>query len=141
MLLWHLLAECPFDAGFCQTCKIWRALDVLFGNCRDPDGKLVYRAQGTGDMATTKTASKVFKSKTHDAKEGTELMADLVYLLKIKPGFENKEYVTSSQLDPANNKGKARAEALNNPSLGNFTTVDNELIKSYKGVEFKSSIV
>ena len=48
MLVWHLLAEHTFAAGFGHTCKAWRELAESLSNCKDPDGKLVYGVHGIG---------------------------------------------------------------------------------------------
>ena len=89
MLMQHLLVEHPFAAGFGQTCKAWRALADSLGNCKDPDGKLVYGVHGIGEKVTKKQFEELmvfmkgcinhipFESGTGDAEDGTELMAGL----------------------------------------------------------------
>ena len=83
MLLQNLLVEHPFAAGFGQSCKAWRVLAVSLSNCKDPDGKLVYGAQGIGEKAAKKQFEELmvfvkglmgpipFESETDDAEAGT----------------------------------------------------------------------
>ena len=151
MLVHHLLVEHPFAAGFGQTCKFWRALAESLSNCKDPDGKLVYGVHGIGEKAGKKRFEELmvfmkgcmkhaqFESGTDDAEEGTELVAGLEDLLEIVSGVENEKCVTTFQTAARKCEDRARAEALRNPSLGNLTAADKDLIKSNKVVELESS--
>jgi predicted RNase H-like nuclease (RuvC/YqgF family) len=80
-----------------------------------------------------------FERGTDDADKGIELMVDLQDLLEIVSGLENEKCVTTSQTAARKCEDWARAESLRNASLGNLTTADNQLIKSYKVVELESS--
>ena len=51
MCVQHLLIEHPFAARFGQIFKAWRILVASLGNCKGPDGKLVYDVQGIGETA------------------------------------------------------------------------------------------
>ena len=62
-----------------------------------------------------------FESKTDDAEAGTELVAGLEGFLENASGLENEKFVTSSQTATGKHKNRARAEALRNAFLGNFT--------------------
>ena len=108
MLVLYLLVEHAFAAGFGQTCKAWRALADSLGNCKDPDGKLVYGVHGIGEKVAKKQFEELmvfmkgcinhvpFESGTDDAENGPELMADLGDLLEIVSGLENEKCVTTS---------------------------------------------
>ena len=147
----HLLVKHLFAAGFGQTCKAWKSLAESLSNCKDPDGKLVYRVHGIGEKVAKKQFEELmvfmkgynnhvpFESGTNDAEEGTELVAGLEDLLGIVSGLKNEKCVTTSQTAARKCEDRARAEALRNASLGNLTAADNQLIKSCKAVELESS--
>ena len=151
MLVQHLLAQHPFAAGFGQTCKAWRVLAASLSNCKDPDGKLVYGAQGISEMAAKKRFEELmvfmkgfighipFESGTDDAEGGTELVAGVEELFEKVSGQENEKIVTSSQTTVRKNEDRARTEALINASLGNLTLNNKELIKSHKVEELESN--
>ena len=80
-----------------------------------------------------------FESSTDDIKGGSEQVAGLEDLLGIVSGLENEKFVTSSQIAARKNTDWARVEAFRNPSLGNLTLANKELIKSYKVAELESS--
>ena len=109
MLVWHLLVEHPFAAGFGQTYKAWRILDVFPSNCKDTYRTLVQGVQVIGEKATKKQFEEFmafmkgfighipFESGADDAEAGTELVDGLEDLVEIVSALENEKCVTSSQ--------------------------------------------
>ena len=74
-----------------------------FCSCKNPDGKIVYGAQGIGEKAATKLFEELmastkgfighvpFESGTDDAEGGTELVSGLEDLFEIVSGLENEK--------------------------------------------------
>ena len=151
MLVWYLLVEHPFAAGFGQTCKAWRVLAASLSYCKDPDGKVVYGVQGIGQKATKKQFEELmvfmkgfvghipFESGTDDTDSCTKLLAGLENLFKAVSGLENEKYVTSSQKAARKNEDRARAESLRNAFLGNLTPSHRKPIKSHTVMKLESN--
>ena len=68
MLVRQLLVEYPFAAGFCQTCKAWRALAVSLTNCKNPSGKLVLVFRGLENEKCATLSQTAARKNEHLAK-------------------------------------------------------------------------
>ena len=55
MLVRHLLVEYPFSVTFGNHGKAWKTFVVNLSKVEDPDGKLVFGVQGTGEKAAKKS--------------------------------------------------------------------------------------